>query len=82
MTPTTITSRVGADGILSVSIPLSPAAANEEVRITVEPVARAREMTEQQWAEWRAWVRSMAGKWQGDFERPPQDDYEERDSLS
>jgi hypothetical protein len=31
--------------------------------------------------EWRAFVDEMAGSWQGDFERPPQGDYEVRDSL-
>ncbi len=32
-------------------------------------------------AEWAAWVASMAGAWQGEFERPPQGEYEERESL-
>lgn len=81
MTPTTVTSRVGADGILSVVLPLGPSEANREVRVTVERVAETGEMTPQQWSEWHAWVDSMAGRWQGEFERPPQDDYEERDPL-
>jgi hypothetical protein len=78
MTPTTITSRVGADGILSVSIPLSPSDANQEVRVTVESVNPKPTMTQD---EWRAWVGSLAGRWQGDFERPDQGEFEQRDSL-
>ena len=31
--------------------------------------------------EWAAWAESMAGAWQGDFERPPQDEYERREEL-
>ncbi|MBA3482560.1 MAG: hypothetical protein H0T51_12165, partial [Pirellulales bacterium] len=58
MTPTTITSRVGADGILSLAIPLSPAAANEEVRVTVESLNPKPAMTQEEWA---AWVKTMAG---------------------
>ena len=82
MTPTSITSRVGADGVLAIELPLGPAEANREVRVTVVPLAPNSDMSEQDWAEWRAWVKAMAGQWQGEFERPPQDDYEERDSLS
>ena len=78
MTPTTITSRVGADGILTVTIPLSPAAANEEVRVTVESLNPKPPMTQE---EWGAWVKSMAGSLHGDFERPDQGEYEQRDSL-
>jgi hypothetical protein len=78
MTPTTITSRVGADGILSVAIPPSLAAANEEVRVTIEPINPKPAMTQEEWA---AWVKSMAGSWQGDFERPDQGTFEERDAL-
>ena len=32
--------------------------------------------------EWHAWVDSMAGTWQGEFERPAQGEYEEREPLS
>jgi len=44
--------------------------------VTVEPVAAKKPMTQE---EWRGWVASMAGTWQGDFERIPQGNYEERD---
>jgi hypothetical protein len=82
MTPTTVTSRVGADGILSVVVPLGPAEANREVRVTVEPVAEKPEMTPEEWAQWRAWVRSMAGSiTDPEFRRHDQGELEERDPL-
>jgi hypothetical protein len=31
--------------------------------------------------EWKTWVESMAGSWQGEFERPPQGEFEERDPF-
>jgi hypothetical protein len=78
MTPTTFTSRVGADGILSVSIPLSPSDANLEVRVTVESVNPKPKMTQD---EWKTWLGSLAGRWQGEFERPDQGEFEQRDAL-
>jgi hypothetical protein len=47
--------------------------------VTVEPLAPKKPMTQE---EWRAWVDSMAGTWQGEFERPPQGEYEQREPLS
>jgi hypothetical protein len=47
--------------------------------VTVEPLAAKKPMTQE---EWRVWVDSMAGAWQGEFERPPQGEYEEREPLS
>jgi hypothetical protein len=79
MIPTTITSRVGADGILSLAIPLSQAAANEEVRITVEPLNPKPTMTHEEWA---AWVKTMAGSiTDPTFRRHEQGDYEVREEL-
>lgn len=49
MTRTMITSRDGADGILSVSIPLSLADANQEVRVTVESASPKPAMTQEEW---------------------------------
>ena len=82
MTPTTVTSRVGADGVLSVVLPLGPAEANREVRVTVEPVSEKSEMTPEEWSEWRAWVKSMAGSiTDPTFRRHEQGEYEVRDQL-
>jgi hypothetical protein len=79
-----VKSRVGADGVLNVTVPVGPADANREVQVTIEPLA-APPMTSgppMTPDEWRRFVQSLAGAWQGDFERPPQGQYEQRDPLS
>jgi hypothetical protein len=73
-----VTSKVGSDGVLHLALPLGVEEADKEVQVTVEPIIPQKEMTQKEWA---AWVESMGGTWQGDFERPPQDRLEERDSL-
>jgi hypothetical protein len=74
-----IKSKISGDGTLHLSVPVGLEEANKEVQVTVEPCTSNKPMTQE---EWRAWVDSMAGTWQGDFERPPQGEYEERDPLS
>ena len=78
MTPLILTSKVGPDGVLHLTLPLD--AAGQEVRVTIEPVTPKREMTPD---EWRTFVLSTAGSI-GDptFERPPQGELEEREPLS
>jgi hypothetical protein len=73
-----VLSKVGTDGVLRLNLPMSSADAGRDVRVIVEPVP-ARAMTQE---EWRAGVLKFAGAWQGDFERPEQGEYEERDPLS
>lgn len=73
-----LTSRVGVDGVLQVTLPLGTAEANREVRVTVEPVGPAIMSQE----EWRQLVLATAGKWQGDLERPEPGTLEEREPLS
>ena len=77
MTRTVLKSRVGPDGVLAVAVPLGRAEANREVTVTIEP-APPTAVTQD---EWRAWVEKTAGSWQGDFERMPQGEYEQRDPL-
>jgi hypothetical protein len=72
-----VASKVGSDGILHLNIPIGVSEADQEVRVTIEPIPKP--MTQEQW---RAWVQSMAGSWQGNYERPPQGDYERREPLS
>jgi hypothetical protein len=72
-------SKVSQDGILHLSVPVGLAEADREVHVTVESVSAQTQMTQ---TEWSAWVDAMAGSWQGDFERPPQEDYEHREPLS
>jgi hypothetical protein len=73
-----VKSRVGADGVLHLALPLGPADANREVQVTVEPVGPPALSQE----EWRRFVMETAGKWQGPFERPDQGEYERREPLS
>ena len=54
------------------------AAADQEVQITVESVGWPALLPD----EWRRRILETAGKWQGDFERPEQGDYEQREPLS
>ncbi len=73
-----VTSRVASDGILHLALPVGLEEADREVQVTVEPVPPAPLSQE----EWRKVVLSTAGKWQGEFERPEQGEYEEREPLS
>lgn len=72
-----VVSKVDSDGVLRVTVPL-PTEAGRDVRVTVESLPR-RAMTPE---KWRAFVLQTAGAWQGEFERPEQGEYEERDPLS
>jgi hypothetical protein len=72
-------SKVSSDGILHLSLPIGLDQADKDVRVTVEPLAPDKPMTREQRAPW---VESMAGSWQGDFQRPPQGEYEEREPFT
>jgi hypothetical protein len=79
MTPTTLTSRVGPDGVLTVTVPFTPADANQEVKLTIEPVESRPPMTQE---EWRQWVESMAGSiTDPSFRRHEQGEFEHREEL-
>ena len=73
-----VKSTVSGDGILHLALPVGIEEANKEVQVTVEPVVRAPMSQE----EWQELVLSTGGKWQGDFERPEQGEYEQREPLS
>lgn len=68
-----VKSTVGDDGVLHLALPVGIDEANREVQVTVEPVAPVRLPPEQ----WRELVLSTGGKWQGEFERPAQGEYEQ-----
>jgi hypothetical protein len=72
-----VNSRVGSDGILQLTLSVGAADADQEVQITVEPVGPPLSPE-----EWRRRILETAGKWQGEFERPEQGEYEHRESLS
>jgi hypothetical protein len=72
-----VKSTVSSDGVLHLALPIGIEEANKEVQVTVEsalPVPVAQE-------EWQELILSTAGKWQGEFERPEQGEYEEREPL-
>ncbi len=77
MTTVVVRSRVDADGVLRVSVPIGEANAKQEVKVTIEPVPSNKEER----ADYIAWLENSAGQWQGDFERMPQGDFEKRDSF-
>ena len=73
-----VRSTVSSDGVLHLALPMGIDEANKEVQVTVEsalPVPVSQE-------EWQKLILSTAGKWQGEFERPDQGEYEEREPLS
>lgn len=73
-----VNSRVGSDGILQLTLPVGSDAADQEVQITVEPVGPSALSPD----EWRQRILETAGKWQGEFERSEQGEYEQREPLS
>jgi hypothetical protein len=79
-----LTSRVGADGVLNVTVPLRPEDANQTVRVTVEALDEAeapatRPTTRE---EWLKFIEKTAGSiTDPTFERQPQGEYEQRDQL-
>ena len=77
MNRVTVTSRVGVDGVLHVAVPLGPTQANREVQVTIEPAAEPAPTSE----EWRRTIRSMAGKWQGEFLCEDEGPFETRDAF-
>jgi len=70
-----VKSKVSRDGVLHLTLPVGLEEADKEVQVTVEPVAPATMSQE----DCRRAILDTAGKWQGDFERPEQGAYEERE---
>jgi hypothetical protein len=79
MTHVEIKSRVGADGVLTISLPLGSAEANREVKVIVEPADVSASCSPSTEEEWRNFVRNMAGCIADPtFRRPEQGEYEGR----
>ena len=74
----TVLSRVGADGVLNVSVPVGLSEANRPVQVIIEPAATQTNGT----ADYEAWLDGLAGRWQGDFTRGDEGNFETRESLS
>jgi predicted DNA-binding antitoxin AbrB/MazE fold protein len=64
------------NGVLKLDKPL-PLDEHEHVTVRIQP--RVSRMSREEWQEI---VLSTAGKWEGEFERPEQGDYEQREPLS
>ena len=77
MTRLIVESQVGADGVLRLAVPVGTGEANQAVKVTIESLSTPG--AEQ--ANYVAWLDRITGKWQGDFERMPQGDFEPRDAL-
>jgi len=75
-------SRFGADGVLSLNVPVGPDDANREVIVTVEPANEIGRPPETSLEEWRRFLEETAGAWEGEpFVRPPQGEFEKRREL-
>jgi hypothetical protein len=79
MVPVEITSRVDADGVLGISLPIGADEANREVKVIVEPLAPRSLCSSPTREEWQEFVRTMAGCISDPtFQRPDQGEYERR----
>lgn len=82
MTHVEIRSRVGADGVLTVSLPLGPGEANREVRVVVEPAESVAKSAEDAPEQWRDFIAATAGCIADPtFRRPEQGPYEQRGEV-
>ncbi len=83
MTRLVLTSKVDSDGILRMAVPVGAAEADREVQVTIEATSAAKkDWTAEDQAEYAEWLeKNIFGQWQGEFERMPQGEHQERDPL-
>lgn len=74
----TVLSRVGADGVLKVSVPVGVDDANRPVQVTIEPAAEMSNGV----TDYETWLDGLGGLWQGDFVRGDEGEFETREFLS
>lgn len=78
MTSVEVKSKVDADGVLHLSIPLGAADANREVRVIVEPLEEG--LSDE---DWRQFVQRTAGSIPDPtFQRHPQGEFERREEMN
>ena len=70
-------SRVGVDGVLRLVVPVGSAEAEHQMQVTIESIPDEAAGS----SDYANWLDRIAGQWQGDFERLPTADFEQRDSL-
>jgi hypothetical protein len=76
-----IQSRVGPDGVLSLTIPVGSENANREVTVTIAGVNRQGARPPMTQHEWEEFVQRTAGSIDDPtFVRPPQGEFEEREN--
>jgi hypothetical protein len=81
MNKMTLTSRVGLDGVLTVTVSFGLAEANREVQITVEPTNSPQPALAVDHEAWLKFIAETAGRWQGELERSEQGEYEQREAF-
>ncbi|MEK6260315.1 MAG: hypothetical protein AABP62_16985 [Planctomycetota bacterium] len=77
MTRIILRSPVGVDGVLRLAVPVGSAAAECQMQVTIESIPTEAADS----SDYINWLDRIAGQWQGDFERLPAIDFEQRDSL-
>jgi hypothetical protein len=71
MTSIELRTRVGPDGVLTLTIPVGMSEANREVKVVVEPAEdRGLKPATISREEWERFVARTAGAWEGELERP------------
>jgi hypothetical protein len=81
MTIIEVNSRVDADGMLNLSIPLGKSEASREVKVTVSPIEKGPPGISSE--HWKQWVEEIVGSISDPtFERQPQGEFEQREDLS
>jgi hypothetical protein len=82
MTRIELITRIGPDGILTLSVPAGMNEANREVKVIVEPAdVAAGQTVKMSPEEWARFVDETAGAWKGNIERPEYGLFEQRDQL-
>lgn len=77
MTRLVVHSRVDSDGILRLAVPVGAMAADQEMQVTIESTTPQLQID----PDYAAWLDSIAGCWQGEFDHMPTGEFESRDAL-
>jgi hypothetical protein len=70
-------SRVDSDGVVRINVPVGVSEANREVQLTIEPTSEPA----QEQSDYITWLNRISGMWQGEFERMPQGELEQREPF-
>ncbi len=74
-----VVATVTADGMLTIPVPadVAPGAHTVIVEIDEQPIS----LEQDDGSDWLTFVQGTAGAWRGEFERPPQGEYEHRSAF-